>query len=187
MQDSSASKMRSSIISVRWSRHATEGPGVRARGFTLVEIMVVVTIISFLAMMAVPTISKVENRTRATALANNLRVFSEAFETYAAAKGLFPPSSATPGVLPTEMADRIKASAWSQASPLGGHYTWESDQVFGGSRCKAAISITSTADSTLTGNADQLEELDRMIDDGNLNTGNLIYGGSGSLVWIVEH
>ena len=156
------------------------------RGFTLVEIMVVVTIISFLAMLAVPTIRRLQVWARASTTANNLRVFETAFQTYATEKGGFPPA-ADPGDLPTEMAGRIKATDWASASPLGGHYAWESNQVFGGQRCKAAISINTSGDSVLTSDADQLLMLDRMIDNGDLNTGNLIFAGSGSLVWIVEH
>jgi prepilin-type N-terminal cleavage/methylation domain-containing protein len=156
------------------------------RGFTLVEIMVVVTIISLLAMLAVPTIKKLQLKARASATANNLRVFETAFQTYATERGGFPAAS-DPGVLPTEMVGRIKDADWTKVSPLGGHYAWESNQVFGGSRCKAAISISTVGDSELTSDADQLETLDRMVDDGNLNTGNLIFAGSGSLVWIIEH
>jgi type II secretory pathway pseudopilin PulG len=147
--------------------------------------MVVVTIISFLAMMAVPTIRKLPLRARASATANNLRIFETAFQTYANERGGFP-AAADPGELPPEMVGRIKDTDWSAVSPLGGHYAWESNQVFGGVRCKAAISISTAGGSALTGDADQLEILDRMVDDGNLNTGNVIFAGSGSLVWIIE-
>ena len=147
--------------------------------------MVVVTIISFLAMMAVPITRKLQARARATATANDLRVFETAFQTYATEKGGFPAAS-DPGVLPPEMAGRIKDTDWAKASPLGGHYAWESNQVFGGVRCKAAISINTTGDSVLTSDADQLLALDRMADDGDLDTGNIIFAGTGSLVWIVE-
>lgn len=180
------SHMRSSPISTPRSRRLRDGLRVRARGFTLVEIMVVVAIISFLAMMAVPAFRKLQSRARATATANDLRVFETAFETYASEKGVFPPS-ASPGELPPEMAGRIKGDDWTQASPIGGHFTWERNVDFGGNKVSAAITITSTSDSTLTGNAAELEELDRILDDGNLSTGNLIFGGSGSVVWIVEH
>jgi type II secretory pathway pseudopilin PulG len=147
--------------------------------------MVVVTIISFLAMLAVPTIRRLEVRARASTTANDLRVFETAFQTYATEKGGFPPAAA-PGVLPPEMTGRIKDTDWSRVSPVGGHYAWERDETFGGVHCTAVITISTTGDSTLTADADQLEAIDRTIDDGNLNTGNLIFGGTGSLVWIVQ-
>ncbi len=178
-------EMRSTFSSLKSWRRLGRKPRQSARGFTLVEIMVVVTIISFLAMLAVPAIRKIEVRARATATVNDLRVFETAFQAYAAEKGGFPPAAAA-GTLPTEMVDRIKATDFAKASPVGGHYTWERDQVFGGVRCKAAITIDTTGDSTLSADADQLEAVDRVIDDGNLSTGNLIFGGTGSLVWIVE-
>lgn len=147
--------------------------------------MVVVTIISFLAMTAVPTIRLVQRKARASATANDLRVFESAFQGYASERGSFP-ASTDPGVLPPEMVGRLKEADWVKVSPLGGHYAWESNQVFGGSNCKAAISINTTGDSPITSGADQLEEIDRMIDDGNLNSGNLLFAGGGSLVWIIE-
>jgi prepilin-type N-terminal cleavage/methylation domain-containing protein len=177
--------MRSSIPSIWCSRRFRERRRRQARGFTLVEIMVVVTIISFLAMMAVPTIRKLQLKARASTTANNLRVFETAFQTYANERGGFP-AAADPGELPPQMVGRIKETDWSKVSPLGGHYAWESNQVFGGVTCKAAISINTTGDSALASDADQLQTLDRMVDDGNLNTGNLIFAGSGSLVWIIE-
>ncbi len=147
--------------------------------------MIVVTIISFLAMMAVPVFRRIENKARATAMGDDLRVFGNAFEAYASEKGGFP-AATNPGVYPPEMAGRIKESDWTRASPLGGHFAFETNQDFAGVRYSAVITVSTTSDSALTGNADQLEELDKMVDDGNLNTGNLFYGGSGSLVWIVE-
>ena len=148
--------------------------------------MVVVAIISLLAMLAVPAIRKVELRSRATATANDLRVFETAFQTYATEKGDFPSASPSPGILPPEMVDRIKATDLANASPIGGHFSFERNQTYAGVQCRAVITISTTGDSTLTPDADQLEMLDKIIDDGNLNTGNLIFGGSGSLVWIVE-
>lgn len=171
--------------SIWYSRRFRERPCRQTRGYTLVEIMVVVTIISFLAMMAVPIIRKLQLRARASTTANDLRVFETAFQTYANERGGFP-AAADPGVLPPEMVGRINERDWSKVSPLGGHYAWEIDQVFASGRCKAAISINTTGDSALTSDADQLQILDRMVDDGNLNTGNLIVAGSGSLVWIIE-
>jgi len=178
-------EMRSTVISTGRSHRFREGPRKPARGFTLVEIMVVVTIISFLAMLAVPAIRKVELRARASATVNDLRVFETAFQTYASEKGGFPPGG-DPGVLPTEMVDRIKSTDWAKVSPVGGHYTWERDQTFGGVHCTAAITIDTTGDSSLTSDADQLEAIDRLVDNGDLSSGNLIFGGTGNLVWIVE-
>lgn len=157
----------------------------QASGFTLVEIMVVVTIISFLAMAAVPAFQKIQRKARSSAVANDLRVFEAAFHTYAMERGSFP-AEADPGVLPPEISGRLSESAWLKVTPIGGRYDWESNQVYGGVHCKAAIAIVTAGNATLTSDADQLEDLDRMMDDGNLNTGNLIYGGVGSLVWIVE-
>ena len=177
--------MRPPVILIGWPRRRGARAGGLAGGFSLVEIMVAVAIVSFLAMMSVPAVSRLKNKTRASAAAHDLRVFEAAFQGYASEKGAFPATS-DPGVLPTEMVDRIQTEAWAKISPVGGHYAWAKNQVFNGVPCTAAITITPTADSALVNDADQLEALDRMIDDGNLSTGSLIFGGDGSLVWIVE-
>ena len=173
------------VILLCWPRRLGARARGRAGGFSLVEVMIAVAIVSFLAMMAVPAVSRLKNKARASATAHDLRVFEAAFQGYASEKGVFPTTS-DPGQLPPEMVDRIQAEAWAKISPVGGHYAWAHNQVFNGVPCAAAITITPTPDSALVNDADQLEALDRMIDDGNLGTGSLIFGGDGSLVWIVE-
>jgi len=53
------------------------------RGFTLVEIMIVVGIISLLATIAIPNFLKSRNRSQTNACINNLRQINGAVETWA--------------------------------------------------------------------------------------------------------
>ena len=62
----------------------------KRRGFTLVEIMVVVTLIGFLAMLSVPVFKRIKLRAVSAALTSDKRLFSEAFQRYAQVKGFFP-------------------------------------------------------------------------------------------------
>ena len=78
-------------------------------GFTLVELMIVVTIVGLLAGMGLPVFRKVRERTQNTATFNDLRIFAQAFQTYALANGKWPLASG-PGVLPAEMEGEIKKS-----------------------------------------------------------------------------
>ena len=58
------------------------------KGFTLVEIMIVVVIIGLLAAMAIPAFSKVRQQSRIKAVTNNLRQIATAASQYMLDKGV---------------------------------------------------------------------------------------------------
>jgi len=57
------------------------------KGFTLVEVMIVVTIISFLAVLAVPGLVRARKRSQATIILDNLRLIDGSKDEYAAEFG----------------------------------------------------------------------------------------------------
>lgn len=163
-------------------RSATLGSG---RGFTLVEILVVVVIISLLAMLAIPAVQLVQRRARSSAIINDFRVFSTAFETSAHETGSFPAESAA-GVVPAGMETALKVDAWLRVTPIGGHYNWENNQMHSGNRYKAAIAITATGDAPLPLDVNQLTDIDKALDDGNLYSGNFFLGAGLNPVFVIE-
>lgn len=56
---------------------------LRSRGFTLVEIMIVVAIIALLAAIAVPGFLRARKRSQATKILNDLRLIDSAVDQYA--------------------------------------------------------------------------------------------------------
>ena len=88
------------------------------RGFTLVEIMVVVVIIGLLAALAIPGMLRSRNRSMAARYANDLRTYEEAFEHYNFENGAWP-DVGTEGVIPPGMSGYLPES-YIQPSPLGG-------------------------------------------------------------------
>ena len=96
----------------------------RPRGFTLVEVMVVVLIISVLASLAVPAFARIKRHARTTAIVNDFRVFAGAFDTYAHENGQWPAEAAA-GVFPAGMDQRLNKTAWLRPTPMGGQYNWD--------------------------------------------------------------
>jgi len=157
-------------------RHSRLGS---VRGFTLVEILVVVVIISLLAMVAIPGVQIVQRRAKSSAVVNDFRVFATAFETYAHERGSFPPE-ADVGEIPSGMEIYLKSDAWKRVTPMGGRYNWEKDQLHGGP-VKAAIAITGAPYD-----ANQLLDIDKAIDDGNPLTGNFRLGVEMCPLFVIE-
>lgn len=156
----------------------------RCRAFTLVEIMVVVVIIGLLAAASLPAYRLITLRSRAASVVNDLRTFSTVFITYSLQNGRYP-DDGDPQVVPPQVAGQLPGN-FSQRTPIGGVYKWNFDIPADGVPAKAAIIIQAATGNALLDDLDQLETVDKQIDDGNLATGNLQLGSTNSLVFIIE-
>jgi prepilin-type N-terminal cleavage/methylation domain-containing protein len=131
-------------------------------GFTLVEIMIVVTIIGLLAALAIPAFARSKESAQNARFISDLRTFSQAFEIYAQKNGGWPPD-VPPRSIPAGMGGEFKEGTWLADTSIGGAWDWDYDQ-FG---YKAGVSVHEPTVSIA-----QMTEIDRKIDDGNLSTGN---------------
>jgi prepilin-type N-terminal cleavage/methylation domain-containing protein len=171
----------------------TNSPGslprgaARVRGFSILELSVVVGIISLVAAIALPIGRHLILRARAAAVENDLRVFAAAFQSYAAEHGDWPQGDGTPGAFPAGMEGFLGSTSWQSRSLIGGHYTWDPNSVHQGSHYRAAIVIESTGDSLVSTDLLQLQEIDRNVDDGDLAAGNFLLGYRDYPVSVLEH
>lgn len=147
--------------------------------------MVTVTIISLLAAAAVPAFQRVKRQTIATTVSNDLRTFAAAFDTYAHETGSWPAEVAA-GDFPPEMAGRINATAWGRKTPIGGQYNYDYNQTHYGVKYRAVIGICETATEPLLQDVDMMESVDRVMDDGNLMSGNFRLGANDEPIFIVS-
>ncbi len=140
----------------------------RTRGFTLVEIMIVVVIIGLLAAMAIPAISRVREKARVNRFANDLRVFASGLDTMMLELGTTPgdPSSGSFAGGHAQLGEYLNEGVYSQPTSLGG--VWDIDSGDFGYRAVVGVDFggSPTADQTK-----MLQAVDDLIDDGDLTTG----------------
>ncbi len=147
----------------------------RSRGFTLIELMIVVMVIGLLAAIAIPNYKRYRDNAKIGRTASEMRGLSAAFVAYLAATGSYPPDSHL--VLPLGMDEYINPAIWTNQTPLGGNYNWEGPDSYP----YAGLSIFQA-----TAPLSQIITLDNMLDDGNLATGKFRLGTNGRPTLIIE-
>ncbi len=144
-------------------------------------------IIGILAAASVPSLKKNAINARSSAVMNDLRVYSGAFQAYAQEHGDWPPGGSAPGVFPAGMDGYLSATNWSRTTPIGGNYQFATQSPQAGGRYAAVIIIASTTGNPVSSDFNQLSDVDKKLDDGNLNTGNFFLGYRNFPVFVLEH
>jgi prepilin-type N-terminal cleavage/methylation domain-containing protein len=132
------------------------------RGFTLVELLIVVIILGLLAVMVIPAFGTNRHESQDRTFATDQRIFCECFQLYRFENGTWP-ADQTPGVFPPEMASRIKPAQWTAQTPIGGSWDWDYLQ-FG---VTAGLSVFQP-DRTEA----EMATLDEIVDDGSIASGS---------------
>ena len=145
-----------------------------SRGFTLVEILMVIGIIGILATIAIPHYIDYQLRAKAMRLTTEVKAAAQAFRTYKVENNTYP-ADRMPGVTPPEISSLI-GNFFSTPPPIGGQWDWDYQQ-FG---ITAGISVYNPPLST-----EELQKVDRLIDDNNLFTGAFRKQTS-SYIYVIE-
>jgi len=149
----------------------------RNAGFTLVETMIVVSIIALLALMALPSFQRAREKAQNAKLINGLRVASDAFQMYAADHNAYP-TDVNRGVVPSGMALYFGANFdFTARTPIGGNWDWDYLQ-FG---FTAGVSVVGSGATPA-----RMTEIDSKLDDGDLNTGAFQNTAADRYTYIIE-
>jgi prepilin-type N-terminal cleavage/methylation domain-containing protein len=154
---------------------------MKNQGFTLIELMMVITIICVIAAVAIPVFASHRDRANLRRIASDLKTFGDAFYLYVLDRECYPPDSHddAPNHLKNgyDTENYVPVQAWLATPPWGGFYNWEGPDGY----AYAGISLydTSAPQSIMI-------SLDKMMDDGDLNTGKFRQTANGRYTYIVD-
>jgi prepilin-type N-terminal cleavage/methylation domain-containing protein len=150
---------------------------MNSRGFTILELMIVIAIIGILAAFAIPNFISYRKKARITEIVCELKYFEKGFIAYAIDQGDFPNDSHI--VLPDlpTMARYIDPNKWGEPRPFGGTYNWEGPDGYP----YAGVSIFGA-----TAPQEELIMLDRLLDDGDLSQGKFRQTPNGRYTYIID-
>lgn len=153
------------------------------KGFTLVELMIVVSVLAILAAITLPTFSNAKEKATAASAATSMKAIASAIYQYRNDTGEWP-NDRSWGQKPSELETYLPTVDFGN-TPIGGAWDFDrsssSFKTASGTRVVVGITIWD-------GNVDQYAEVDRLLDDGDLATGQvqLITAFAQRLVFIVE-
>ncbi len=144
-------------------------------GFTLVEIMIAVSIIGLLAALSVPAVLNAGNNARAKRFAREIKNAGYAFVEYSFDHGDYPRDK-TPGQMPLGMAEYLAGFPWTEDTVIGGSWDWDFQQF--GTYAGVSVYQPNWGD-------EQMKEIDKIIDDGNLSSGKF-RKRAGGYIFVLE-
>ncbi len=141
------------------------------KGFTLVEIMVVVVIIGILATFLIPATNKANEKTHSTVLVNDIEEYVNAFEFYYTENGDWPPNAGL-NQIPTGMEDYLPGKYTASTGP-GAGYIWQGN--------KATLKVQKPNSSLAV-----MVQIDERLDDGDLSSGRFQKKGAKNYELVLE-
>ncbi len=151
------------------------------RGFTLVEILIVVVILGILAAIVMPQAANAMGSTRQTAFVREIQLFTDAAVIHRSQTGAWIGDGSS-GVIPDGFEDYIDPASWENGTPIDGSWDSEAGADFG---ITLGIGVH-FQDVATRKDAAYMAEIDGMFDDGDLTTGGFQQFAADRFYFIVE-
>lgn len=140
-------------------------PG-NCRGFTLVEILIVVVILGVLASIVLPQFVDATAQSSKSVFVSNLRMYIQAAELYQLDTGSYPADSSS-GAVPAGFDSYIDPAGWTRGTPIGGVWDVEFNDSGG---VRSALGVHFNGDGETRDDL-FMRKIDQLLDDGDLATG----------------
>ncbi len=154
-----------------------KSPHHSKKGFTLIEVLIVVVIIGVLAAIALPAFTRYMRNARAASFAADIRTLAGAGNQYALESGYWVEET-NAGVYPTELEGYFSEQKYALGSSLGGQWNFEQ---YGLGDFTSAVGVSGASESD-----EVFAIVDKRIDDGNLATGIFQKLGDKSYYYVIE-
>ena len=139
--------------------------GTRVPGSMALEMFVLLSVISLIGIVAIPSYNSYRTNSSANCVANKFRTYAASFHHYADLHGEWP-GEQIPGEIPEGMTGKLPD--FQKATVIGGIWDWETSR----DSTPAAICLLEPG-----GTEELILRIDQILDDGDLASGNLVYRG----------
>lgn len=150
-----------------------QGPRWRPRrGFTLVELVIVILILGILAGIAAPRLLSVSAEAEASMVLTNVRAIFDAVDLYEAEHGRLPVDSDT-GFISPDLVGRLPEALFTNLSPFGEPLDWN-----GPGTTAPSFGVSTVATGTdVVADRKSYQAIERAADDGSRLTGWITLSG----------
>ena len=150
------------------------------RGFTLIEVLIVVVILGVLAAIVIPQFTSASDDAKRTSFITNVRSFTQQAMRYQLDNGEYPADGAS-GVIPAGFEAYVQETIWENGTPIGG--VWDAERDSFGVSSAVGVHFDGTGD---TRDDAYMVVIDTEIDDGDLETGSFQHIAANRYYMIVE-
>ncbi len=143
------------------------------RGFSLVEIMIVIVIIGLLNALILPALSNLRTRSQAARIASDFRLMKAGAEMCITELGKAPPNG-VPSRFPADLLPYLPSKVTSGQNTAknvfpNSRWTWDNHETNRRYDWKYGIGLRSI--SSFNANQKLMTEVDKILDDGDINSG----------------